>query len=203
MTAYVSEITALDIRRAAMDLLARREHSFQELHDKLFRKFTTKYYSFKPSGEGGLFDGMSCSAEGSDGISRDKNDLAVLADDSPETEQQQRENLHQLLDQQIEILAAENLQSDERYVESFINGHKAKGQGPLRIRRELEQKSVADHLICEFLKERDELWFDVARETYKKKFGENPIADFQDKAKRLRFLQYRGFSYDLIEALLE
>ena len=34
-----SEVTAVDLRRGAMDLLARREHSRQELQNKLGRRF--------------------------------------------------------------------------------------------------------------------------------------------------------------------
>jgi regulatory protein len=33
------EISAVDLRRAAMDLLARREHSYRELSDKLIQRF--------------------------------------------------------------------------------------------------------------------------------------------------------------------
>lgn len=35
----MAEISAVDIRRAAMDLLARREHGRRELRDKLLRRF--------------------------------------------------------------------------------------------------------------------------------------------------------------------
>ena len=44
----MAEISTLDVRRAAMDLLARREHGFEELISKLKRRFTQNKYTFEP-----------------------------------------------------------------------------------------------------------------------------------------------------------
>jgi len=47
-----AQITAVDIRRAAMDLLARREHGEMELRGKLQRRFRKLRDAFEPGGLG-------------------------------------------------------------------------------------------------------------------------------------------------------
>lgn len=114
-----------------------------------------------------------------------------------------RESLDAVIIEQVKILAADNLQSDERYIESFINGRKSQGKGPLRIRQELEYKGISAELIADFLAEDDPLWQLLAEEVYRKKFASSPINDYQDKSKRLRFMQYRGFSYEHIQFVIK
>ena len=70
--------------------------------------------------------------------------------------------------EQIKILADENLQSDERFVESFINGRKAGGKGPRVIRQQLVAKGVEAFLIERYLDERHSIWFELAEITYLK-----------------------------------
>lgn len=45
-------------------------------------------------------------------------------------------------------------------------------------------------------------WFELVTQTYLKKYGDIAIKDPKDKAKRIRFLQSRGFSYDEIASVL-
>ena len=76
---------------------------------------------------------------------------------------------------QISILTSENLQSDERFVESFINDRKSQGKGPLRIRQELEQRKVSSDLVAEYLDEDNEQWQELAKDVYSKKFSGKAI----------------------------
>jgi len=94
------------------------------------------------------------------------------------------------------------LQSDERFVESFINGRKTQGKGPLRIRQELEQRRVSSELIEAYLDESDEQWQELARQVYQRKYGFADAVAYQEKSKRLRFMQYRGFSLGIIFSLI-
>ncbi len=110
--------------------------------------------------------------------------------------------LDNLIKQQCLQLAEENLQSDERFVESFINGRKAKGKGPLRIRQELEQKKIDADLLSIYLDDSDAEWECLAAEVYRRKFGDRRAGSYQEKTKRLRFMQYRGFSYELLAKLV-
>ena len=165
-----------------MDLLARREYSRQELIAKLKAKFAnTRPVSTPAFGRTPI-----CPADASD---------AAPPVISPE-------ETFELVVHHVEQLANENLQSDERFVESFINGRKQQGKGPLRIRQELEQKQLPSWLIDTHLQEDDEQWQALAAGVYRKKFGSKPVAGFQEKAKRQRFMHYRGFSPQLFKALI-
>jgi regulatory protein len=42
-------------------------------------------------------------------------------------------------------------------------------------------------------------WYELAREIRSRKFGRLKPADFKEKAKQMRFLQYRGFEPDHIQ----
>lgn len=112
------------------------------------------------------------------------------------------DEFHEAIVGQIALLTEENLQSDERFVESFINGRKAQGKGPLRIRQELEQRHVSSELIEDYLDESNEQWQDLAQLVYLKKYGSGDVATYPEKSKRLRFMHYRGFSPDIVYPLM-
>lgn len=131
-----------DIRLAAMNLLARREHSLGELRRKLSGRF----------------------------------------DDSDAVKEQ------------LLRLASEGLQSDERFAESFVRQRVSRGQGPLRIDRDLQQRSVAPATICAALAAAQVNWCDLAATVLQKRFGPGAATDAREVARRVRFLQYRGFS---------
>lgn len=133
-------------RNKAMDLLARREHSAQELRAKLLSR----------------------------GYAPDEVDPA------------------------IERLVEEGLLSDARFAEAFTAARVRKGQGPIRIRGELEQRGVAEHLIEASLGRADVDWITAARGVRERKFGAGSPADYKEHARQSRFLQYRGFTGEQI-----
>jgi regulatory protein len=134
-------IEAADVRRAAMNLLARREYARRELGRRLTGK------------------GMPS----------------------------------ELVDQVLDDLAAENLQSDARFAESFVSARSGRGQGPVRIRMELEQRGVESGLIENALDDAGVDWGELATEVRRKRFGPKLPGDFRERARQSRFLQYRGF----------
>jgi regulatory protein len=99
-------------------------------------------------------------------------------------------------------LQAERLQSDERYAEVYLRQRSDKGYGPERIRAEMRERGIDDGLISASFRRAEEEgevdWFERAATVYGKKFGERPIEDIKDRAKRQRFMQYRGFSHEQI-----
>lgn len=103
----------------------------------------------------------------------------------------------------VDQLALEGLQSDERFCESYINSRKLSGYGPTRIDQELQERGVDAAIVQCHLDFRDEFWLDLASNVREKKFGGESPADFNDKAKQMRFLQYRGFSNDIINTVVE
>lgn len=100
----------------------------------------------------------------------------------------------------VEQLTGEGLQSDERFAESFVQSRVNQGKGPVRVRLELGEKGVSDSVIEIALEEVDPDWRALAREQRVKKFGSAAPTDFKEKARQMRFLQYRGFEQDQIQA---
>ena len=145
------EITAADIRLAAMNLLGRREHSVRELRDKLKRRFP-----------------------GSDKI-----------------------------DEQLSRLIAERLQSDVRFAHSYARQRISRGCGPIRLREELRERGVSEADVTLAMDEMEIDWHALAMEVIHKRFGALAPIDIKEKAKRARFMQYRGFLAEHYQRLLQ
>ena len=105
-------------------------------------------------------------------------------------------------DSEIEQAIAELKQggwvSDERFTEAYIRMRQLKGFGPIRMVMELNERGVKDSVIDHFMQADDESWRLVLEQQYRKKYKNKAIEDYTDKAKRIRFLQYRGFALDQI-----
>jgi regulatory protein len=129
-------------RVAAMDYLARREHTRVELR----RKLQKKGY--------------------------------------------EQEEIEQALDR----LQKEGLQSDLRFAESFTEQRARNGHGPLKIRQELRIHGVGDVMIDDTLNSISVDWDQQALAVWHKKFGRLPL-DIKEKAKQQRFMLQRGFEY--------
>ena len=74
------------------------------------------------------------------------------------------------------------------------------GKGPVRIRADLRQRGIRDGVVEGALEAAGCDWFELAREARIKKFGHEAPAEFREKARQMRFLQYRGFEQDHIQA---
>jgi regulatory protein len=102
----------------------------------------------------------------------------------------------------VAALVADGLVSDERFAENFIAARMRKGQGPVRIRMDLQQRGVSAELIALHLDARSPEWLRLAREVRIKKFGVEIPADFKEKARQMRFLEYRGFTTTHIQSAM-
>jgi regulatory protein len=98
-------------------------------------------------------------------------------------------------------LRARRVLDDGRFAGHFTAYHRARGQGPERIRRELSVLGVEAALIDGALAAAAD-WAALARQVRARRFGLEPPADWQEKARQARFLQYRGFSTDHIRSAL-
>ncbi len=167
--------TRVDVRIAAMNLLARREHARSELELKLQRRFA---------------------------------DTELIA---------------AVLDQ----LSKENLQSDVRFAESLLRQRIGRGYGPNRVRQEMRDRGLSQALILSALDSVAPDWSAAAAAAYERKFGhldgllepaagelgdERLTSDARrtayqrrqkEKARRMRFMQYRGFLPEHFRHLLE
>ena len=132
-----------------MDLLARREHSEQELRQKL----------------------------------------------------KSREYDADAIDEVLQGLISDRLQSDERFTEAYVNHRFNAGVGPLKIRYELRQKGIADLLADEFLESLSDRWDELMLQQRERKYGEAIPAGYAERMKQARFLQNRGFSPESVMRL--
>lgn len=107
-----------------------------------------------------------------------------------------------VLERVLDGLANQKLQSDERFVEQYIQSRQRKGFGPVRIRQELKERGVSSELIGDWLDERDKCWRELMKEACERKFGSEIPEDFKAKAKIARFLEYRGFVSEQIRHFL-
>jgi regulatory protein len=94
----------------------------------------------------------------------------------------------------LEALIDDGLLSEERFVASFVGSYTRRGHGPVWLRAELERRGIAGETIAEALASADTDWREVAAEVRRKRFGDALPADFKERARQARFLQYRGFT---------
>jgi len=106
-----------------------------------------------------------------------------------------------LIEELLDKLADEGLQSDERFTESFVHHRVNNGKGPLKIEQELSQRGVDQNLISIYLDSEDVDWLSLAKEVRTKKYGDEIPADYQKQALQSRFLYSRGFSSEHISRL--
>jgi len=99
-------------------------------------------------------------------------------------------------------LRVDNLQSDERFAESYIRSRTNKGFGPLRIQQELRERGITEELLQDMLESSDTDWIKLARQAKQKRFGQNLPQNQRELAKQIRFMQYRGFTSSQVKAAL-
>ncbi len=102
--------------------------------------------------------------------------------------------------QTVEQLTRDGLQDDRRFIEGFAQSRINQGKGPVRLQADLRQRGIDTRLIDEVMRELSTDWRALAREVRQKKFGPAVPRSFAEKAKQMRFLQYRGFSHAEIES---
>ena len=146
MAEKIQPDNVVELRARALRLLARREHTRQELEGKL-----------SPHA----------------GSSEDLQSL-------------------------ISGLKQKNQLSEERFAEERARRLSRK-YGAARIRQDLKSKGVSEELISRFSSSENEM--QKAKEILERKYRA-PAATREEKAKRMRFLQSRGFSSEIIFKLL-
>lgn len=91
----------------------------------------------------------------------------------------------------VEEFKSQNYQSDQRMADMIVRANVRKGRGPARVKQTLRERHVAPELAQDNLEETD--WLALARALREKKFGAELPTEAKEKARQLRFLQYRGF----------
>jgi regulatory protein len=107
-----------------------------------------------------------------------------------------------LLEKVLDGLESNNYLNDARFVEQYVGSRGRRGFGPLRIRQELRERGIGESEISSALEEGASDWLQQMDEVARKKFGPLLEADFKERARRARFLEYRGFPHELIRQYL-
>ena len=90
--------------------------------------------------------------------------------------------------------------SDKRFTEQIVHARQAKF-GVAKIVHELREKGVSQELIEAAVEQVKGNELDNAKEIWRKKFKVSP-ASREEWAKQARFLQSRGFGFDIIKKVL-
>lgn len=106
------------------------------------------------------------------------------------------------IDSALAALAREGLADDGRFLEAFVGSRIRKGQGPIRIRAELQDRGIAADAASAALSGAHD-WRALARDVRQRRFGAAAPRDFRERARQARFLEYRGFTAEQVRAALE
>jgi len=97
----------------------------------------------------------------------------------------------------LDLLSLKKQQSDERFAEQRAHTLSRK-YGAAKIRQELKAKGIADDVVRRISSEGE---LERARSILDRKYRQ-PANSREEKAKRARFLQGRGFSHEVIRRLI-
>jgi regulatory protein len=103
------------------------------------------------------------------------------------------------LDALLDALAARQQLSDERFAEQRAHVL-ARKYGSARIRNDLRAKGISEEAAERIAPAGDDL---ARADAILKRRYREPATSREERAKRARFLQGRGFSYDVIRRVLE
>jgi len=105
-----------------------------------------------------------------------------------------------VVDEVMRFLLEQDYVSDARFTEAFVRSRANKGQGPIKIRSDLKGKGVKTQIIDDHMDMNSACWFDQAENLYHKKYGDEPVKDYNTWSKRARFMQSRGFTMEHIHS---
>jgi regulatory protein len=108
-----------------------------------------------------------------------------------------------LIAETLDRLEQSGLLDGLRFIGSFIESRAARGVGPRRIRAELGERGIEAAAADAALAENEQDWRALACRVRRKRFGAAGPASFKERAQQARFLQYRGFDGDQIEAAFD
>lgn len=108
----------------------------------------------------------------------------------------------------LDRLEEEGLQSDTRFTYSFARERMLRGQGPRRIVAELRQRGIAEtrawDSLEQLIQEFETTWECLAENALTKRYGSCDLArlDPEERVRRLRFLHGRGFETEAFGPIL-
>ena len=92
--------------------------------------------------------------------------------------------------------------SERRMVEQVVHARRARF-GARRIERELLRKGISEEAVTAELPKLKAGELDAARAVWRKKFGGRQPGRPAERARQVRFLQGRGFDFDIIRKVIK
>ena len=114
-----------------------------------------------------------------------------------------RVNSEKRLFEELTKLKEENLQSDERFAESYTRSRSVKGFGPEKISFELKSRGISENLISKIVYSEQINWMEIIKKEFSKKFIFNNDFTEEDISRAKKFLLQRGFEFDQINQLFK
>lgn len=108
-----------------------------------------------------------------------------------------------LVDEAIQGLVRDNLVSDERFCESMINSRLKRGHGPIKVRYELRNKGVPEHVVEKTMEELSPDWHQSLAGLIEKKYAGQLSRTPAERVKQVRFLSSRGFPHEMIYSVIQ
>jgi regulatory protein len=102
----------------------------------------------------------------------------------------------------LDALASAGLIDEGRLAEAYVSERLNKGFGPLRIRQELRAKGLPEELIAPHLRLDQEDLLERIAAAHDRRFGREAAPNASERARRGRFLEYRGFPAEAITRFL-
>lgn len=131
-------------------------------------------------------------------------------DYSPRTIKQTTDKLQALeydqsiIETTIEFLKSYGFLNDLEYANSFIRSRiHNKKHGRYKISHDLMQRGISKDISSPILEDYEEAEYEGAVYLYQKKTKGKKIIEHKDKAKITRYLQSRGYSYDIIKDVIQ
>lgn len=99
-----------------------------------------------------------------------------------------------LIDAVITDLQSRKLQSDTRFAESFVRSRAERGYGPRAIEMGLRERGLDRESVSLAIEASGYDWCEQAVNVRQRRFGADLPREPRERARQLRFLQYRGFA---------
>ena len=189
------------LKRRAITLLARREHSRAELTRKLLTPPPVRRRGRAGGRAGGQGDheGAPVSDDAFDGKSGSWG-RAPSFDGTEGDNPASRAPSPELVESVLDELEGMKLLSDRRMAESLVrNG--AERFGRARLSQDLQRKGLDENLISNVLQPLAEDEKSRAQAVWQRRFGKPPTS-LKEKARQYRFLVGRGFAPGIVSAVV-
>ena len=189
------------LKRRAITLLARREHSRAELTRKLLTPppVRRRRCAGGRAGGPGDYEGSPVPDESFDRSFGARGGAASF-DDAEGGNPAPRAPSPELVESVLDELEGMKLLSDRRMAESLVrNG--AERSGRARLSQDLQRKGLDENLISNVLQPLAEDEKSRAQAVWQRRFGKPPTS-LKEKARQYRFLVGRGFAPGIVSAVV-